>query len=134
MDVAAVRALWPVINPGGYGPKTDEDALTVLHYARTQANSLTFGMRAYSHKWLGERGLPSGLPDELRPRAERFYPQTVEAVGISVKSLSEAGKPLAAAIERAMADAVEDAYADGKRDTLFVKARMEEARVRMMRG
>ena len=134
LDVAAVRKIWPVIAPNRSQISSDQDALTVLHYARTQAESVPFELRAYSHKWLCERSLPSGLPDELRPSADRLYPRTVEAVGVSVKSLSEAGKPLAAAIQLAMSEAVAEAYADGRRDAPFIKARMDEARERVMRG
>lgn len=133
LDVKATIALWPVVNPGARAPRDADEALTVLHYARTQAESVAFTMRAYSHAWLSERGLPSGLPDHLKPRAERIYPRVAEAVGVSVKALSAAGAPLAKAIERAMSNAVEEAYADGRRDPAFVKARMEEARMRVMR-
>ncbi len=134
LDVAAFRKILAAINPGERQPKDDAEALIVLHHARTQAQSVQFNLRAYSHRWLCERDLPSGLPDELKPRAERIYPQIVEAVGVSVKAMSEAGIPLAKAIERAMSDAVEDAYAGGNRNPDFVKARMDEARTRVMRG
>jgi hypothetical protein len=40
--------------------------------------------------------------------------------------------PLAKAIEKAMSDAVAEAYADGKRAPEFVRARMREARARVM--
>jgi hypothetical protein len=93
-----------------------------------------FKLRAWSHHWLMDHGLPSGLPDHLRPKADQIHPRIVEAVGVSVKALSEASIPLAKAIERAMSDAVAEAYADGKRDPGFVKARMEEARYKVMRS
>jgi hypothetical protein len=134
LDVKAVMALWETISPGQRRPKNENEALIVLHYARTQANSVRFGLRAYSHRWLCERALPSGLPDDIKPMAERIHPQIVEAVGVSVKAMSAAGVPLAKAIERAMSDAVAEAYADGNRDSSFVKARMDEARARVMRG
>lgn len=134
LDVSAVMALWPTVHPGQQRPKTTDDALMVLHYARTQTKSIPFDLRAYSHRWLCERAIPSGLPDELRPKAERLYPRMVEAVGISVKAMTEASIPIAKAMERAMAEAVEDAYANGQRSPEFVKARMNEARDRVLRG
>ncbi len=134
LDVAAVRKVWAAVSPGERQPKDNNEALILLHYARTQAQSVPGNMRAYSHRWLCERGIPSGLPDEMKPKADRVHPKIVEAVGVSVKSMGEAGIPLAKAIERAMSDAVEDAYADGNRNPEFVKARMNEARARVMRG
>jgi hypothetical protein len=134
LDVAAIRRLWAATSPGAHQPQSDLEALIALHHARTQAESVPFNLRAYSHRWLCERDLPSGLPDELKPRAERVYPKIVEAVGVSVKAMSEASIPLAKAIERAMSDAVEEAYADGNRNSDFVKARMQEARARVLRG
>jgi hypothetical protein len=133
-DVLGAMKLWKHISPNMPQPKNDAEGLIVLHHARTQSISIPFKLRAYSHRWLCDNGLPSGLPDNLRPKAERIYPRVVEAVGVSVKALSEANIPLAKAIEQAMSDAVAEAYADGKRDPGFVKARMEEARSRVMRG
>jgi hypothetical protein len=124
MDVAAVRELWPVVAPGK-PIASDYEALTIIHYARTQSESVPHNMRTYSHRWLCERGLPSGLRDETV--------RTSEAVGISVKAMSEASVPLARAIEQAMTDAVAEAYADGRREPEFVKARMGEARARVMK-
>ncbi len=133
LDVGAVRKLWAQAFAGEHQPKDDNEALIALHHARTQAQSVPFDRRAYSHRWLAERGLPSGLPDELKPKAERVSPRIVEAVGVSVKAMSEASIPLARAIERAMSDAVADAYADGNRNPDFIKQRMNEARARAMR-
>ncbi len=132
LDVAAVRKIWAAVSPGQHQPKDNNEALILLHYARTQTQSVPGNMRTYSHRWLVERGLPSGLPDEMKPNSDRA--EIVEAVGVSVKSLSVAGAQLAMAIERAMSDAVAEAYADGNRNTEFVKARMNEARERVMRG
>lgn len=42
-------------------------------------------------------------------------------------------KPAAAEVQRAMCDAVEDAYAEGRRDPIFVKARMMDARQKARR-
>lgn len=115
-------------------PPEPDQADAVMHLARTQIPEVSFRRRAYSHRWLSERGLPSHLPDELRPRAERLYPQVVSAVFIGSTSLSKAMRPIAKQVQRAMSDAVEDAYADGRRDPRFVRARMREARQREVRA
>lgn len=133
-DVEAAMRLWKHISPNMPQPKNVAEGLIVLHHARTQSESIPLKLRAYSHRWLCDHGIPSGLPDRLRPSAERIYPRVVEAVGVSVQALSEASIPLAKAMERAMSDAVAEAYADGKRDPGFVKARMAEARARVLRG
>jgi hypothetical protein len=75
-----------------------------------------------------ERGLPSGLPDHLKPKADRIYPRTVEAVGVAVLATSADGVTRARAIEKAMSDAVAECYADGERDPEIIKSRMAEAR------
>lgn len=127
-DVAVLRRAWSDFFSHLPQPKTDAEAEIVMHHARTQAVSVAFAKRAYSHRWLTERGLPSGLPDDLRPKAERMYPRVVDAVGISVNARSPLFAPLIAPIHDAMVDAVADAYADNKRDPAFVKARMVAAR------
>lgn len=133
-DVEGLRAFWRNASPHLPQPESREQAEIVMHRARTEAASLPIEKRAYSHRWLCDRGLPSGLPDELKPRAERIYPRVVSAVGISVKASSERLKPLAAIVERAMADAVEEAYADGRTDPAFIKARMAEVKDRTWRS
>lgn len=127
-DVEGLRAFWRNASPHLPQPESREQAEIVMHRARTEAESLPIDKRAYSHRWLCDRGLPSGLPDNLKPRAERIYPRVVEAVGISVNARSEMLKPLAREVERAMADAVEEAYADGRTDAGFIKARMAEVK------
>lgn len=127
-DVTGLKALWAHVFPHLHQPADDEQALIMLHHARTQAESVRFRLRAYSHAWLTERALPSGLPDRLRPRAERIYPRIVEGVGISVRARSPEMAPLADAVHRAMQDAVEDAYAEGRTDPVFVRKRMFDAR------
>lgn len=132
-DVEGLRAFWRQSSPHLPQPETREQAEIVMHRARTEAESVPLKKRAYSHRWLCDRGLPSGLPDELKPRAERIYPRVVEAVGISVNARSEMLKPLARQVERAMADAVEEAYADGRTDPGFIKTRMAEVKDRTWR-
>jgi hypothetical protein len=123
MDIAGVRTLWQHFAPQLPQPKDDAEALATLHHARTQAEFLPNQARYYSHDWLTEHNLPSGLPDRLK--SER--PQRVEAVGIAVKALG-GREELAKAIENAMAAAVAECYADGQRDPEIVKERMARAR------
>lgn len=129
-DVVGARHLWRIVCPYMPQPATDEEAVIILHHARTQAPFLRLKERAWSHSWLLERGYPSGLPDELKPRAERIYPRVVEAVGVSVNTKSALLRPVARGIQAAMLDAVAECYADRRTDPVFVKARMAEARER----
>jgi hypothetical protein len=133
LDVPGIRQIWRHVAPH-LPHQSDDQILATLHAARTQANSIPHHLRFYSHQWLSERDLPSGLPDELRPLAQRMYPRTVSAVGIGVRSLFGKQRPLAAALEAAMADAVREAYAEGKTDPAFVRARMQEARNKILKG
>lgn len=130
LDVAGIRDLWHQVASEFPQPECDEDALFCLHHARTQADSVADTLRCYSHAWLIERALPSGLPDRLKARADRLYPRVVTAVGIAVKSLSGETER-ARAIEQAMSDAVAECYADGVRDVRVIKDRMQAARKRM---
>ena len=134
-DVEGVKRLWHHMAPDLPQPQSDHDILVSIHHARTSANSVHLRLRAYSHAWLRERGYPSALPDDLKPRAERMYPIAVRAVGIAVKSANE-GSPVGIAVQRAMEDAVLDIYADPKRwgDDALIKRRMMEARERVHRG
>lgn len=131
LDVVGICDLWFHVSPHLPQPKNNDEALATIHYARTQAGSIPVRLRCYSHAWLSERGLPSGLPDWLKPKAARLYPHQVNAVGVAVKALSAAAEPLARAIERAMSDAAAECYADGVRDSATIKARMAEARKRI---
>lgn len=128
VDVDGVRRLWTHVFPNLPRPPADDKACIVqIHVARTQMVSIDFKFRAYSHRWLVDHGYPSMLPDHMKPHAERIYPRIVEAVGIAVVASGPLLKPVAQRIERAMADAVEEAYADGRREPEFVRARMKEA-------
>lgn len=130
LDVIGACNLWFEAAPGLPQPKNNAEAIVTLHYARTQAESIPDKLRCYSHAWLCERNLPSGLPDALKPKADRLYPRIVKAVGIAVKALSAANEAQARAIAKAMSDAVAECYADGVTDPAVVKARMEAARLR----
>jgi hypothetical protein len=129
-DVRQLQRIWSSANPHLPRPANDAEAEIVMHRARTEAISVSFQRRAYSHRWLTERGLPSGLPNELKPKAERLYPVIVEAVGISVITTSKFMRTAALEIRQSMSDAVAEAYADGRTDADFVKTRMQEARAK----
>jgi hypothetical protein len=108
-------------------PNTDEQTLTQIHYTRTLM-PIDLKLRAYSHAWLLERALPSGLPDELRPSAQKMYPVTVGVVGIACRGATDIGQAVAPLIRGAMSDAVLECYADGHQEPVIVKPRMMEAR------
>lgn len=110
-------------------PHSDAEILATAHYARTQANTIPLRLRVYSHHWLLDHNLPSGLPDHLKSSTDRLYLREVTAVGIAVKSANAA---LAKAVEKAMSDVVAEMYADGVTDSALIKARMEEARLKVM--
>lgn len=127
-DVALLRKIWAHAAPHLPGPKNDAEAEIAMHNARTQAESVSFEKRAYSHAWLTERALPSALPDSLKPSAERLYPRVVEGVLIGVEARNPLLKPAAVSIRKAMEAVVADAYAEGRTSPAFVKARMAAAR------
>jgi hypothetical protein len=105
-----------------------------MHHARTQTETVSLKARAWSHRWLTERGLPSGLPDRLKPSAERIYPRVATSVGISVNTRSPWLKPAMVEVRRSMEDAVEDCYANGDTAPAIVRPRMFEAREKTLRS
>jgi hypothetical protein len=126
LDVEQARRLWNHVNPHLPPLGDDSQALMVLHRARTQSEAMSLRLRAYSHRWLEDRALPSGLPDHLRPKAERMYPKVTSTVGISVNSKYDV---VIKEVRGAMEYSVLEAEADGKlEDTPFVRGRMMEAR------
>lgn len=130
-DVETARTIMAQAMPHLPQPQSKEHAAATLHYARTQIAAMPFAKRAYSHAWLTERGLPSALPDHLRPGAERMYPRVVDAVGIAVKS----SRPdFGLALRNAMNDAVMNCYADNETEPKFVSARILEARAKIYKG
>jgi len=132
--VEVLRSLWSHVFPGLPQPESREQAEIVMHRARTEAESVSLKARAYSHAWLCERGLPSGLPDDLKPKAERIYPVVVSAVGVSINARSPLLQPAAKMVERVVCDAVEDLYADGRTDPTFVRSRILEVKDREFRA
>lgn len=126
-DVALLRKVWAHVHPHLPQPKTDAEAEAIMHASRTQARTISFSKRAYSHAWLLERNLPSGLPDELRPRAQRMYPVVAASVGLAVASRYP---EVVRAIGSAQVDVVENAYADNKpykREAAYLKPRIADA-------
>lgn len=130
LDVPGVRALWRKISPHLSQPATDEDALASLHMARTASEAMTLKARAYSHRWLEDRGLPSQLPDALKPRAERIYPRVVTGVGLAINLGARELAPAGEMIRKAMSDEIEDCYAARREDPDYVKPRMNDAGAR----
>lgn len=133
-DYRRLRVLHSAVAPHLPAPPDDEAAEISLHMARTQAEWLGEKPRCYSHAWLTERGLPSQLPDALKPKAERLYPRIVEAVFVSCNSNSALLKPVAKMAQKAACDAVEDCYANGDRDPVLVRARIREAKDRTFKA
>jgi len=129
LDVAAIRRLHAHVAPHLPAPASDREALISLHHARTQAAVVPDRLRFYSHRWLLDNGYPSGLPDMLKPRAEREYPAVAAAVGVSYNARSSILAPIVPLVRRSMEAAVLEADADGKLlDTPHVRQRMKEAR------
>lgn len=132
IDVPQACKLWAHVNPHLPQPQSDDQARVMLHHARTLTESLPLKLRAYSHAWLRERGLPSGLPDRLKAGAERLYPVVVGVVGISV-NMPKAFREVAQEVRGAMEHSVLDTYADGVTDPAIVKPRMFEARAKALK-
>jgi hypothetical protein len=134
-DVDGLRRAWVDVAPHLPQPRTREQAEIVMHMTRTSSKTVAFKHRAYSYSWLAERDLPSQLPDELKPRAERMYPRIVSGVGIAVKSDNPLIKPIVGEIRQSMERAVLEAEADGKlEDATHVQQRMREAREQTYRS
>lgn len=133
-DVLALLKCWATIAPHLPCPDGYEQGEITMHIARTATESVSFNKRAYSHAWLTERMLPSQLPDNLKPKAERLYPRVVSAVMIGAKARNPYFEPAVQEAQKAMEHAVLDAEADGRlEDAAFVKSRMMEARERTYR-
>ena len=130
-DVTAIRILWKHLAPNMPSPESDADALTCIHLARTAAERIPFRLRAYSHRWLTERKLPSQLPDELKPKAERMYPRVVSAVGVCVATWNNRKTDYHHAVSTALCNVVENDYADGIEDPAIIKAHMKVVHDRM---
>lgn len=133
-DVEGCRAFWARVCPAMPQPESRGAAEITMHYARTTAATVQFDKRAWSHRWLSERELPSGLPDHLRPSAEQLCPVRKVGVGISVNFRSDFMKGAESIVRGKMEEAVLDADAHGRiEDAAFVSARMTEAKSRALR-
>lgn len=131
VDVVGIRSLWKTLLPHAPQPQNNKEALIALHIARTASVSVPVSLRLYSHKWLSERGLPSRLPDHMKPMADRLYPVAVTAVGVSANSKHLAVKE---GVQVAMENAVLECFGDGVEDADVVKQRMLTARAIELRG
>lgn len=133
-DVGAVMKLWKHISPDMPQPDNEHQARVMIHYARTRMQKMPNRYRFYSHCWLRDEGLPSALPDNMRPRAERLYPVGVRAVGVSSGKAGGEKTEFNYAVQKAMSDAVLETYADGHQDQpQIVKARIMEKRAEFKR-
>lgn len=124
-DFRRCAAMWRVVRPHLPQPNNDGEAEIQMHAART-CTRLPLKLRAYSHRWLTERNLPSLLPDHLRPKAEQLCPKVVPAVGFawgSGHTLLQPAKPI---IEGAVHKTISELAADGMldRDPGFVRNQM----------
>lgn len=134
-DVDGCCAYWAKVAPNMPQPQTRLEAEVVMHRACTEARSVSMRSRAYSHRWLIERHYESGLPNELRPKAEQICPIKALGVGISVNFKNEFMAPAGELVRGVMEHAVLDAEADGRlEDSHFVRGRMSEAKDREMRA
>lgn len=127
-DLVTLRGIWREAMP--HLPQvSDDDAPFVMHHARTQCSAVSLKARAYSHRWLTERGQPSGLPDALKPTCERLCPKAVTTTGIAVGFSSPLLKPVGEILQRVMGDAAAEVYAAGQgEDQPLITRRMNDAR------
>lgn len=128
LDVVGITKLWAHVAPGLAAPTSTHQTLMMLHFARTKAESIPLKLRAYSHRWLVDEGYESGLPDNLKPSAERLYPKIADAVGLSVNGKGDLMKAIVPLVRGSMEDAIQEAYADNRTEPTFVKQRMFEAK------
>jgi hypothetical protein len=132
-DVAQMRKLDNHLMPH-LSHQDDAEVLVAIHMARTLVNFIPIKLRAYSHRWLLDQNYPSGLPDQLKPLAERSYPRVVACVGIASQSGPGRKTRFNRAVEKIMSDAVLETYADGhENEPDVVKARMLEKRAEFKR-
>lgn len=135
-DIEGVRKLWAHVAPHLPQPNGDYQVQVMIHSARTQAASMPLRLRAYSHQWLLANGLPSQLPNDLKPKAEQMDFKFSFGVGIGMKMATTDPQKRAVGqlIQRAMGEAVEEAFADRRTETVFLRQRMVEAKERTIRS
>jgi len=130
-DIGRTRHLWAQVSPNMPQPENHDEAEVIMHQARTAADSVPMQKRIYSHAWLAERGLPSQLPDGMKPPRERKGPPVIFSaalIGVGTLSSNTSRREEAKAMERAMADAVGDMITSGITDRERIAKRMWEAR------
>lgn len=112
-DAALLWKMWGTWFPDFPQPQSQGDAEIHLHAARSAAGSIAIRLRCYSHHWLTERGLPSLLPAELLPQAERYTPKVAAGVGFSWGSRSRIMQTAKPEVMKAVGDRIEELAADG---------------------
>ncbi len=136
-DVQRTRHLWAQVSPEMPQPENYGEAEVVMHQARTAAESVALEKRIYSHAFLAERGLPSQLPDDMKPKRERKGPPVIfpaALIGVGTLSSNADRREEAKAMEKAMADAVGDMITSGITDRERISKRMWEARDAFITG
>ena len=131
-DVAAVRRIEAQVMPH-LPPVSRSESEVSMHMVRTANERVPLKQRAYSYRWLQERGLPEQLPDRLKPAAERLYPRVAEAVGIAMSTSKKWLQPALNQVRGVMEAVVEDCFANGDRDPELMRDRMMLARDDEMR-
>lgn len=119
-DVALATKLLRHALPQGEA-MTVKQARVAFHYARTLTEGVSYKRRLYSHAWLLERGLPSGLPTTG---------ETAEAVLVAVRSEDPARREV---MIQAGSNAVLEAIADGVKDPLVIRSRILEMQKKAVR-
>lgn len=126
LDVGMFREAWPKIRPGQPAPRSDVEALALMHAARVLCAAIPIRLRRYSHEWLAGRGIAAPIPLDMLHEPPRF----AEATGISVNA---SHPEVVAAISGVMLDALHESEAE--RDPVAVtRARMQGARHRERRA
>lgn len=133
-DVEGLRRAWHKVAPQLPQPASYEQAEIAMHMARTASDSVSLKARVYSHRWLCERMLPSKLPNEMLPAADRTEAKIVSAVGVSVNFSSPWMAPAAQEVQQSVSTAVEECYAAGDTDPTVVAEQMRAAREKTMRA
>lgn len=117
LDVPGIRRLWLHMSPHMAQPTSDDQALEMMHLARSKMQKISSRARQYSEAWLKERRTTV----------------VATAVGISVRELGNRQSARTRAMEHAMSQSVLLAVRDGVdlvTDAAEVKRRMEIARLR----
>jgi hypothetical protein len=119
LDIAGMRKVWKEMSPHLDQPESDWDALHTMHEARVLMKTLSPQQKCYSEHWLREH------KNKMRVAA---------AVGIIVKSMSNAGRERARDVQHEMSEAVLLAIRDGvdiEHDVPELHQRMKRARQRV---